>query len=481
MAIITDIKLATAKIEANAPMHTEDIIKQIVREWLTSDAKKLMDTGDQYYLVKNDILDSPRMAIGPNGSPTPAENVADTRLAHAFLRELVDQKVQYLLGKNYTVSSDDESYTEQLDSELGDDFADTLKSIATDAINMGLGWIYPYIDENGLFKIKRVDPREVIPLWKDEAHTELGELIHVFDIEGYEGGKSVTTTYIDYWGAGFLKHYILDGEIIREDEEGRPAPLNVENQRSTWDKIPFIPVKYNDREQPLIDTIKTLVDDYDRIASNDSNTLLDQPNSILVLRNYDGANLGKFRMNLNAFRAVKVSDEGGVEQLTSPVSVESSNKHLERLRRDIYAFGRGVDTRSEKLTGAVSGVALKQEYVQLDLDVNGLERGIKRALKQMLFFVNTKLQTLGKTAEFIFNRDVINVEAEAIEMCKNSVGIISEQTIIENHPWVSDVEEELARINAEKEENIQLSGGDYPYLTADREGAIDGEETQTKD
>ena len=52
----------------------------------------------------------------------------------------------------------------------------------------------------------------------------------------------------------------------------------------------------------------------------------------------------------------------------------------------------------------------------------------------------------------IFDRDVLINESEAITNCKNSVGILSDETIVKMHPWVSDPEQELERIKKEKEE-----------------------------
>ena len=37
-------------------------------------------------------------------------------------------------------------------------------------------------------------------------------------------------------------------------------------------------------------------------------------------------------------------------------------------------------------------------------------------------------------------------------VCKASVGILSDETIVKNHPWISDPEQELERIKREREE-----------------------------
>ena len=58
----------------------------------------------------------------------------------------------------------------------------------------------------------------------------------------------------------------------------------------------------------------------------------------------------------------------------------------------------------------------------------------------------------------IFNRDILISESSAIADCRNSMGVISNETIVANHPWVDDVQGELDRLAAEKEANLDLYG-----------------------
>ena len=55
----------------------------------------------------------------------------------------------------------------------------------------------------------------------------------------------------------------------------------------------------------------------------------------------------------------------------------------------------------------------------------------------------------------VFNRDILINESESIENCSKSVGILSNETIVEQHPWVTDVEVELARLRKEKDEAME--------------------------
>ena len=436
----------TEIIKQNAPMSVHEIVENEVKGFLGSQRRKNMKDAVKYYCGQNDINRQVRTVIGENGKTKKSENLSDNKISHAFLRELIDQKVQYLLGKDFVIDCENKEYLEYAKKMLGASFPDVLRNIGKDAILFGIGWAFINLDQNGRFKFSRVNPMELIPLWQDSEHTILQGMIRVYNRVSYYGKNKKIVVRVDYYNEKGVINYIYDNNKLKL--ESKHNNILIDDTKYNWNKIPFVAFKYNFEEISLLDIIKSLVDDYDKIVSLESNLIFDQPNSILVIRNYDGQDLGEFRKNLSAFRAVKVSGDGGVETLNMPLDVAAYNSHLERLRRDIYAFGRGIDTRSEKFSSA-SGVALKYEYAQLDMDVNYLETGIKRGLNELNWFLNCIINifyNITGELEFIFNRDIISLEADAIKMCKDSVGMISAETIAANHPWVKDVKKEMEAI-----------------------------------
>ena len=51
----------------------------------------------------------------------------------------------------------------------------------------------------------------------------------------------------------------------------------------------------------------------------------------------------------------------------------------------------------------------------------------------------------------IFNRDMMMNETEAIQNCVASAGILSEETILGQHPWIDDPALELERLEKQKQ------------------------------
>lgn len=464
----TETARINERIRINAPMDLPDVIMHYMSQWRASRKREMMKVGERYYNVKNDILERRRTAIGENGQRVPVHNVADNRIAHAFARVLTDQKVQYLFGKPFVIKIDETKeeggrYEECLNEYIDKGFARTLFNTAKDAVNMGIGWIYVHYDQSeeegtggSRLVFTRMNPLEMIPIWLDAEHTELDGMIRVYQDSEFIAKRQQIITRVEYWGLDTHRAFVLDGAALREDaDRTMGGHFKADGKDGSWGKVPFAALKYNDEESPLIASIKSLIDDYDRIVSDDSNGLEDHPNNILVIHNYDGTDLGEFRRNLAAYRAVKVRDEGGVTALNSPPDIDASTKHLERLRESIYDFGKGLDTRRKEIGTAPSGVALKFQYNPLDMDCNQLETEAQSTFEQLLWFIHEDLaeakgieDARNRQAEILFNRDIIVNEEAAIAMCRDSEGIISQKTIVENHPWSE--KDELDRMEREQ-------------------------------
>ena len=470
--LITDAELGSAKIAcySNTGMLLVDIIQEEIKEWHSSTERQLMLDAQRYYKGDTDILKRKRTAVGEGGQLEEVENLANNKLVHNFIRKLVDQKTGYLLSNPLTIQTNNEDYKKILDNIFDKSFMKLIKNLGKDAVNKGIAWIQIYYNEEGELRFKRLLSEEIIPLWKDSEHTKLDALIRVYEVMVYEGKSKKTVQKVEYWDTKQVLRYVNENGNLIPDVE---APEDVghfsmvddkENKQSfTWSKVPFVYFKYNDEEQPLIKFVKSLVDDYDRNKSDNSNNLEDLPNSIYVIKNYDGADLGKFRKNMNLYRAVKVTDEGGVDTKSLDINVEAYKTHIEQTRKDIYEFGRGIDTQNDKFGNSPSGIALKFLYNDLDMDCDIIETEFQASLEYLLWFINKHLinTTQGdftnENVEFIFNRDTLINETDTINNCRASAGVISDETITSKHPWAT--KDELEKMKNQEVNNLDKHSG----------------------
>lgn len=101
---------------------------------------------------------------------------------------------------------------------------------------------------------------------------------------------------------------------------------------------------------------------------------------------------------------------------------------------------------------------IQSMYSDIDLDANGMETEFQAAFNDLIWFINQDIANTGRgdfeseEVTIVFNRDMLINESEAIENCSKSVGILSNETIVAQHPWTTDAEAELERLQKEKEE-----------------------------
>lgn len=443
----------------------EELIKEYINDFELSEERKLMIKGEKYYRVENDILDR-KMYRYENEKPVLDETKANHRLAHGFMHEFVEDKINYLLSKPYSMDCEDKDYLKLVQETLGKRFQHRLTQLGREASNKGIAWLYVYIDEDGNFKTMKIPSEQCIPLWVDNDHEELQALIRYYQVEVYEGKDKRFVTKIEYHTPDGVEYYEMtsDGEVILDAEKYLEQPddgdnkiphFTVNNAPGSWDKVPFIPWKNNDYGLPDLQFIKTLIDEYD-LSRSDVANLLDEIKEIIYgLRGYGGESLSEFMRDLAYYKAVKLEDDGGIDKIEHTINIDAAEKHFQQLMKDIYRFGQAVDKGQDSIGNSPSGIALKFLYSGLDLKCNALEDNFKWSFEQLLYFVNRYLEVTRKGTPsdkeviIIFNRDIAINESTAITDCQNSKGIISNRTIIANHPWVEDIEEELKQIEEE--------------------------------
>lgn len=457
----------------------ESFLYSVLTEFMHSEARKAMLLGDEYYRNNNEIKDTKRMFINRQGVLQEATALTNSKLPHAFMRKLTNQKVNYLLSKPMTLKTKNTKFLEQLNLVFNPDFFKRMKAVGRDAVVKGLSWIQVYYDPNGMLRFKRIPTEEIVPFWADIDRTILDAVMRYYDMTEYAAdGSKKTVTKVEYYtlegvwyyvktdkglkpdpekGDGLQGHFSIIDAVHNEqgeavlDENGQPV---MAAQGVTWDAVPFVAFKYNYDELGLLNWIKGLVDDYDKNTSNTSNMLQDVPNNIKVVKNYDGRDKEEFVHNLSVFRMAFVSGDGGMDSIDASIDTSATDSHLTRLRRDIYEFGGGVDTQSEDL-GTSSGVAIKFRYADLDGDAQDMASEFASGLDQLIWFVKVDLANkavgdfMNETVEILFNTSMITDETATITNAKNSQGVISNRTIIANHPWVTDVDDEESTMEAE--------------------------------
>lgn len=426
-------------IEKSMVKHTQFILK--CRE------------AEKYYKNENDILisKSPGNTAENESDPNPLRN-ADNRIPHNFHGLLVNQKAAYMFTypPSFDVGNDEDN--KLIADTLGDDFTKECIDLCVDAANCSRAWLHVWKDEEKGFQYSNVDPKEVIPIYSGSLKKELMAVIRVYIMIDDEDAQEYDI--YEYWdnekcivyrkkredSVQELTEYNMFAEINIIDNLEEEELSNI--YEHDFGVVPFIEFPNNNISTNDLKNIKKLIDIYDKIDSGFVNDLEDIQEIVFVLTNYGGTDLKEFLHGLKKYKTVDMQNSGaddksGLSTLTIDIPIEAREKLLDRTRKLIFELGQGIDPNPENF-GNSSGVALEYLYSLLELKSGFTEAQFRPGFNKLVRIVcgDKKVGRIVQT----WTRNKIRNDKETAEIAKMSQGVISDRTIMKNHPWIDDIE-----------------------------------------
>jgi SPP1 family phage portal protein len=149
---------------------------------------------------------------------------------------------------------------------------------------------------------------------------------------------------------------------------------------------------------------------------------------------------------------------------------------LELLKKALIENAMGYDAKDDRMAGSPNQMNILSMYSDIDLDANEMETEYQASFEELVYFINLHLANTGagdfegNPFEIIFNRDMLISESDIINNIKGSVGILSDETLLANHPWVDDIAGEKKRLDDEKQEAVDAYADSFPGVNPDSGG-----------
>lgn len=441
-----------------------EVIKKLIKKHTLTHTEMVMKTlvAKRYYRNKNDIL---FMEVKTDEVDNPLRN-ADNRISSKFHGLLVNQKASYMFTAPPLFDIKNDATNKQITDTLGDDYSKTCKDLCINAANAGIGWLHYWIDEEDKFQYATVDTEQIIPIWNKSLKKKLLGILRVYEDLDDDGNSY---DIYEYWNdtecQAFKK---LTSDTLYETLEPCYMFISYDVDTTTtgatdtfkhdFGVVPFIPFYNNNICTSDLDDVKPLIDVYDKVYSGFVNDLEDIQEIIFILTNYEGENLGEFLTQLKKYKTVKVenngeSDKSGLQTLTIDIPIEARKELLTITRKGIFEQGQGVDPQPDKL-GDASGVALKYLYSLLELKTGLAETefrcGFGDLVRAICKYLNIPVQSIIQT----WTRTAIQNDKELADICNQSVGLLSTETIVAHHPFVEDPQNEIKTLDEKKQKDI---------------------------
>lgn len=427
-----------------------------VKQIIENDRERRMKIQEllRYYDNDNDII---RKGVVPTDKD-PLRN-ADNRIAHNFHELMVDEKAGYMFTYPVIFDTGKKEVNTKISEVLGDEFEDISQGLCIDASNVGKTWLHYWIDKEGKFLYDAVSDEQIIPVYKNTLKKLLEKLFRYYPMQEPDEtklGKVRNFVYFEHWEVDGSERFKFEGTL---DSIGLKY-IETEEFGHRLETIPFIKFANNKKEKSDLLKYKKQIDLYDRVMSGFANDLEDIQQIIYILENYGGQNLNEFMSDLKRFKAIKTDTSeggthGGVSTLQIEIPVEARKVILEVLKKQIYESGQALQQDTESY-GNASGVALKFFYRKLELKAGMMQTQFKKGFAT---FIRAILKYLNQDVNMqiiqTWTRNMISNDYENAQIAMQSKDIISDETIIKNHPWVESLEDELTKVKSQKEEKLK--------------------------
>lgn len=355
--------------------------------WVGTPAYTRIVKSQLYYWNLTDIKDKKFLT-----KLTDRDYRTNAKIRSGIFGHIVQQRRDYVLTKPYTC--DHEQIKKQFSMY-------ELRRAATDYVACGV--MVVGLDKDG--KFKRYPPESV---------NTKGEWV------GCDAIKPI------------LNEYAGDGDTPWEGK-------TEEVERPSW----FTRIEYE--EPSLYDELKEFIDAYELLWSRKQDALADMPNSPIVVTGYlDDPD--QFVNRVREDGVIFLSKDGSCDEMRVRTDYSEIDNQLNRLKAAIYDIGCAVDMATA-VVGNTSSVALRLLYVDLESKAYQLADALLEAIKRALAVNNLGLsQTEIDNLDIVWSFNSIVNENDAIMNCTQSQNLISLETMLAHHPWVTNVSEEIDRL-----------------------------------
>ena len=416
----------------------EKTILRIVDKHRTTILPRLLKL-ERYYLTKNDIL---QRVMADTSKP-------NNKIANAYASYITDTLVGYFIGEPVSYSSPDEEKMKELQMILEyNDEADENTKLAKDCSIYGVGFELLYFsDVEKMIRFTTISPKEGIPIFDKSIEHNLIAFIRYYD--DYNVSTDKTETMVEV---------ITDtSDTLYRQKNYGTGPLLLENSFNHYfGEVPIAIFKNNDEEIGDYEPVLSLIDAYDKMESDSLNDFEYIADCYLCLYGFtaDEDDVKKMKEN-----RVLLMDEGtNAEWLVKNIDDTTAENQKKRLDQDIHKFAKCPNLSDENFAGNSSGVAIEFKTLGTENLVSIKERKFKRGLQQRFELISALNGILNdgfdwRSIEIHFTRNLPINQEDLANMVDKLEGVVSNETLLAQLPFVEDPQEEMRKVEEERQTN----------------------------
>lgn len=410
----------------------EDMIKKIIdKNPVSSKYEQLLN----YYTGKHNILSESK-------SDTTAPN---NKIVANMAKYITDTATGYFIGKPVIYSSQNASFIKEL-QEVYDynDEQDNNAEIAKACSIYGHCFEMLYIDEDSRIRFQKIDPQSIIMIY-EAAYTNPIAAIRAISSTDIE---NKVTKYYDFWTANEVWHFKANGDKLELQTV----------EEHFWNDVPFVEYINNEERIGDFEGVLSIIDAYNRAQSNSANLFQYNDEAILKITKM-GAVTSSDVKEMKEQGAIILDDGGSIDWLLKVIDDTALENHKKRLREDMHIFSSVPNLTDEAFGGNLSGVAVSYKLWGLEQMCAMKERKLKRGLQRRIELIAAILNMTAGSYSYMdidiqFRRNKPQNILEIAQIITMLASELSRETRLKMLPTVDNVQDELDKLEAEKQKAL---------------------------
>lgn len=421
-------------IDKNAEL-TPLILGKILNRFQTVELPKLIKSykyykGEQAITLKQ-----------PTDTGKPANKIITN-----FCHTITDTYEGYLTGVPIQYSND--NFDEILNILKYNDVKNEDGEFLRQGLIFGRSFEICYIDEDKKQRFRTLDPRECIPVYDNTLNNNLLYVIRFWRSDMFD--KSNEEYIVEVYGAQSTKRY--------KSNVGFSSFTLIEEVPNFYGQCPITVFSLNTEEESIFHNIMSLQDAYNTLLSSEIDDWESFCDAYMILK---GAAIDEEDMeDMKKHRLLIMDTDAEAQYLTKDVNDVQIRNMLQLVNDNIHKIACCPDFSQESF-GTSSGIALRYRLLGFENNAAAIESNFKMALQRRIELLCSIIQLTGGEAlwrdvKITFYRNLpINLE-ETSTIVNNLRGLVSDETLLSQIPFISDVEEEMKKLAKQKEAAVSL-------------------------
>ena len=365
-----------------------------------------------------------------------------------YCKNIADSYCGYLATPSYISYSSENDIEDIMNILRYNDYQAEDADFLLDALVYGVACELMYIDTAGQVRFRLINPTQCFGVYDDSLTSDLMYFVRMYKVSDWDDSdKYNVDVYSDY----DIKHYTMGGMnggltfVGEEKHYFSQCPANIftlPDEKSVYDCIIGLQDAANELLSNEIDDYSAFCDAYLTLIGMDADTediAAMKENRVLILP--EGASAAWLTKNAN---------DTQVENI------------IKRIHDSIYRIAACPDFSSETFVGGVSsGIAIKYRLTGMETRAAKIVAAMKKALQRRVEIIcgiaSLKLgEEVFRDISIEFRRNIPEDMTTIINMINSLQGIVSNETLISQLGFVSDVNAEIEAVKKQKEENMAL-------------------------